>query len=119
VAAAPHNLIIERNLGGIEEEPVSHDGGARKRVIVRRGEIPHLNQFAESRVPAGGVIPAHRHEDMWELFLCTSGQGELAMPGARHALTPGRLVAVPPRTEHGLSSTGPEELVLLVLAVAV
>jgi len=76
---------------------------------------------SELRVPIGGRIPNHVHEDEWDISFIVSGHG------AHHQGTPpGETVtecrrhtwlAVPPGMAHGLVNTGRSPLVFYLLKV--
>jgi len=107
------------SLADLPAEGVSHDPAIRKQVLLRRGELPHLMQFAQSRLSPGQVARTHVHRDMWEVFLIEQGTGVMRVDGRPHPLAPGLCIAVAPGESHEIVSTGPEELVLTYFSVAV
>ena len=101
----------------LADEPVSHNARIRKRVIVRRGEVPHLTQIARATFPPGETVPAHTHLDMWELFICEEGKGMMTVNGRKIDLLPGTLVLVHPGDVHELSSDIHSGLIVSVIGV--
>jgi quercetin dioxygenase-like cupin family protein len=101
----------------LADEPVSHNARIRKRVIVRRGEVPHLAQIARATFPPAETAPAHTHLDMWELFICEEGKGVITVNGSKIALLPGTWVLVHPGDVHELNSDISSGLIVSVIGI--
>lgn len=104
-------------LGEVSEEGVSHDPELRKRVLLRRGEVPHLTAFSRATLRPGQAATPHAHADMHEVFWVESGRGEARVAGETLALEPGACLVVEPGEEHTLACTGAEDLVLLYFGI--
>ena len=104
-------------LADVPEEGVSHDPRIKKRVLLRKGDVPHLTNFSRARLLPGQSARAHRHTDMWEVFFVERGVGVLRVEGAGQTLAPGVCVAVEPGEEHEIVNTGSDELVLSYFGV--
>jgi quercetin dioxygenase-like cupin family protein len=102
----------------IREEGVSHDPEIKKQVLLRKGDLPHLTNFARSRLSPGQVSSAHYHADMYEVFFVESGSGLMRIDGHTEHLEPGICIAVGPREEHEITNTGACDLVLLYFGIA-
>lgn len=105
------------SLNNIPEQGVSHNTAIRKQVMLQKGDLPHLIQFAQARFEPGQVATAHSHADMHEVFLVQSGQGKMTVDGVVHALTPGVCIAVAPGEVHEVHNTGETWLVLTYFGV--
>lgn len=101
------------------DEPVSHNGAIRKRVILRKGSMPYVTQVSRANFPAGEKAPAHSHPDMWELFLCDFGAGIMRVNADSISLSQGVWVLVEPGDVHEVASLSDMPLVLTVFGVAV
>ena len=99
-------------LADVPEEGVSHDPGILKRVLLRRGDVPHLTGLARAVLRAGQRTTPHRHADMYEIFLVQAGSGTLTVEGKEVLLEPGVCVLVEPGEEHDIVNDGPSVLVL-------
>ncbi len=99
-------------LDQLPEESVSHNPAIKKRVLLRRGDLPGLIHFAQARFAPGQVADGHAHADMAEVFFVESGQGTITINGQPYSLTPGTCVAVEPGEHHKVVNSGSEELVL-------
>ena len=105
------------SLASIGDEPVSHNAKIKKRVILRRGEVPHLTQIARASFPPGEIAPAHVHPDMWELFICETGEGTITINDGEIKLSPGTWVLVEPGDTHEISSSKGSQLILSVFGL--
>lgn len=105
------------SLEAVPDEGVSHDPEIRKRVLLVRGDVPHLTAFTRSRLRPGQVARAHRHADMHEVFFVLEGSGRMMLDDAEHALAAGTCVAVAPGEAHEIRNNGAEDLVLLYFGV--
>lgn len=107
------------SLADLPEEEVSHNPEIKKRVMLRRGQLPHLTNFTQSTLLPGQTARAHRHPDMYEIFFVQSGAGVIRINDATHQLVAGHCVTVEPGEAHEIASTGPTELVLLYFGLEV
>ncbi len=105
------------DLAEVPAEPVSHNPEISKRVLMRRGELPHVNQFAQATLQPGQRASAHQHVDMWEVFHGVSGTGHLYVDSQSQEIRPGVCVVVEPGERHELVNSGATEFVVLVLGV--
>ena len=106
-------------LDALPVEGVSHNSRITKRVMLRRGELPHLTQFAQSRLRPGEIASAHAHADMVEVFLVEAGEGTIIVDGVPHALSPGSCIAIEPGESHEITCMGNAELVLTYFGIAI
>ena len=105
-------------LSDVSDEPVSHDPSIRKRVLLRRGDVPHVMQLAQARFAPGQVAPAHAHADMHEVFLVEAGEARFTVDGVAHRLGTGGCIAIAPGERHEVANAGATELVLTYFGVA-
>ncbi|MGF1522803.1 MAG: cupin domain-containing protein [Leptolyngbyaceae cyanobacterium] len=105
------------SLNAIPEQGVSHNTAIRKQVMLKKGDLPHMIQFAQAQFEPGQVADAHCHTDMHEVFLVQSGEGTMIVDGAPQALNPGVCIAVAPGETHEVRNTGTELLVLTYFGV--
>ena len=106
-----------RLLDHLPTQAVSHNPAIGKRVLLARGELPHITQFAQACFAPGQVAGEHRHLDMVEVFFVAAGQGTITIEGKAYALEPGTCIAVEPGEAHEVANTGDDELVLLYFGV--
>ena len=104
-------------IADVPREGVSHDPQITKQVLLRRGDLPHLNAFSRATFAPGQSARMHAHEDMFEVFWVESGTGQMRVDGADHQLAPGTCIMVEPREHHEISNTGSADLVLMYFAV--
>ena len=99
------------------EEDISHKKGIRKKVMLRKGQIPHITQFAQAIIPAGEIVEGHSHQDMYEIFFVEEGEGEVKINGMKYPLKKGSYIIIEPRENHEFSSNS--ELILTYFGVRV
>lgn len=58
----------------IPEEGVSHNPEIKKKVFIRKGEIPALMNFSSALFKPGDGVDFHMHETMTEIFYITEGK---------------------------------------------
>ncbi len=95
----------------------SHDPNILKRVLFRNGEIPHITQISETVFTPGQRVEKHTHVDMYELFICTAGLGEIRSGDKVHQLRAGTYVLCEPGDEHDVINTGEGNLVLTTIGI--
>ena len=101
----------------LPDEPVSHNPAIRKRVLIRKGEIPAIAQVARATFPPRQTAAAHAHPDMWELFICENGSGTMTLDNQKIRLTPGQFVLVEPNETHEIQSDENSPLELTMLGI--
>lgn len=108
-------------LDSIPVEPVNHKGsvGASKQVMIRKGQVPHMNMFARAVISPGGLVPSNQHADMDEIFHCVGGEGIIVIEGVDTVMHRGTTVHVPAGQMHSLHNTGESNLILLYWGVEV
>lgn len=104
-------------LDSLPEEGVSHDPELRKRVLLRRGEVPHLTALSRAVLRPGQAATPHAHADMHEVFWVAAGRGEARVAGEALPLEPGDCLVVEPGEEHTVACAGDDELVLLYFGI--
>lgn len=101
----------------LSEQPVSHNLEIKKRVLFQSDEIPHITQYAQTKLQPGQVATGHAHSDMWEIFLCIEGRGVIKVDGQAIKLEAGVCVLVEPGEVHEIENTSYRPLVLNTLGV--
>lgn len=105
------------SLADVEEEAVTHNADIKKRVMLRRGQLPHLTNFSQARIASGQSVSAHRHTGMHEVFFVAAGEGRIRVDDEEYRLSVGSCVAVESGEAHEITGTGATELVLLYFGI--
>ncbi len=87
------------------EDPTSP--GAFKKVLLARGALPPGGQLAMvnwAKIPPLRSFALHYHEDMFEVFIFTSGDGVMTVDSEEEAVGAGDAVVVPPKAQHKLTN---------------
>jgi quercetin dioxygenase-like cupin family protein len=105
------------SLADLPAECVSHNPEITKRVLLRRGDLPHLTNFSHSRLRPGQTASAHAHAGMHEVFFVESGAGVMRVDGREVTLEAGVCVAVEPGESHEIANTSESELTLIYFGI--
>jgi mannose-6-phosphate isomerase-like protein (cupin superfamily) len=88
--------------------------GSSIRELAGPSWTPARNQsLAEATVPVGKATTAHYHRTTEELYYIVSGTGLMRIADEERDVSRGDCIVIPPGTEHKLTNTGDEPLVLL------
>lgn len=104
-------------LGDVLQEGVSHNPEIEKQVLLRKGDLPHLTNFARSRLFPGQTTKAHKHADMFEVFYVESGIGTMTIDHREQQLAAGVCIAVVPGEVHEITNNGSFDLVLTYFGI--
>ena len=107
------------SLADVPESGVSHNPDIKKKVMLRKGDLPHLTNFSWTKLLPGQAASAHQHADMSEVFFVESGRGTIRIDDREHPLEAGVCVAVEPGEVHEIANTGSTELVLIYFGIEV
>lgn len=105
------------SLKKIAEEPVTHNPDIKKKVMIRKGEVPKLTNFSRSVFAPGQVAPLHRHENMYEVFFVEGGTAGFLVNGSRYVVSKGECVTIAAGDEHEVSNAGEHDLVLIYFGI--
>jgi mannose-6-phosphate isomerase-like protein (cupin superfamily) len=105
------------SLANVTPQGVVHNPDIIKRVLLPKGTIPHLTNFSQAVFLPQQVAPAHRHEQMVEVFFAVSGSGTITINETPHLLAMGTCVLVDAGELHEVANTGTVPLVLLYFGI--
>ncbi len=105
------------SLEKIKSEPVSHNPKIQKKVFVKKGDIPHMLQFAQSTFTSGQIASEHVHEDMYEIYLVEGGQGIVKVAGKVEQIKLGDCIIIEPGDAHEFLNTGADDLILTYFGI--
>lgn len=105
------------NLNQIPEQKVSHNPKIKKKVMLNRGDVPHLTNFSQAVFTPGQVASAHFHQDMSEVFFVESGEGVIYINERKYPLARGTCIAVEVGEVHKIVNTGDKNLILTYFGI--
>lgn len=92
------------------EEQVPQRGEAQWKTLISAGVTrSEALTLGVARLPPGGVLHAHRHEQH-EAYLVLDGAGVVTVDGASRPVGPGASVFIPGNAVHSVRSTGETDL---------
>lgn len=109
--------MIKRHLGKISDQGVSHNPDILKRVLVAKGELPHVLQIARTTFEPGQIADVHVHQDAHEYFLCEAGKGSAVVNKEKVQISPGTFLIMEPGDQHEIINSGNEQLIFTTILV--
>jgi mannose-6-phosphate isomerase-like protein (cupin superfamily) len=100
----------EREWQGWREEQITERGEVQWRTLISAGLTPSVGlTLGVARVPSGGSLAAHRHEQP-EVYLVLDGTGVVTIDGSSSRVGPRASVFIPGGAVHSVQATGPTDL---------
>jgi len=103
-------IIFIRNNEVIKEK-VNHKNNVMKEVILQKGLVPNLLQFAKTKLSKGDKIEKHLHESMIEVFYVLTGELLVIEDEIKTKVFPGDTFVIYPRQNHSLVSVKDTEII--------
>ena len=107
------------SIENLENEGVSHNREIKKKVMLKRGDLPHLTGFSRAVFIGGQTADAHSHNDMCEVFYVEEGEGLFRINEKEYQLKKGVCIAVEPGERHEIVNIGEADLVILYFGIMV
>lgn len=106
-------------LSKIKPEATSHGSieNLRKKVIIRKGEIPHLAQFAQGYFEPGSIAPKHKHIDMYEIFLVEKGEIKFIVNSKTCLLKEGDAITIEPGDYHEVKNNSESTVIMTYFSI--
>lgn len=104
-------------LNTLPPQTVSHNPEITKKVMLAKGDLPHLTNFSQAVFAPGQVASAHAHRDMSEVFFVSEGKGMITIDEREYELSPGICIAVEAGETHEVSNTGTKNLILTYFGI--
>ena len=105
------------NLSNLPPQSVSHNPEITKKVMLSKGDLPHLTNFSQATFAPGQIAIAHYHRDMSEVFFVNAGLGVMRIDQQEYDLVPGVCVSVETGEVHEIINTGTENLILTYFGI--
>lgn len=105
------------SLSHLPEESVSHNPKIKKKVLLKKDEIPNLTGFSQARITPGQVVGAHTHDDMYEIFFFEEGKGIVRVDDKEYQVEKGICIMIEPGEAHNIINTASSDLVLTYFGI--
>ena len=60
----------------LPEIGTSHDDAIKKKVFIKKDEVPQLMMFGSATFAPGQEVETHKHDSMYEVFYIQTGKAE-------------------------------------------
>ena len=109
--------MIVRNLRDEEVRETTYraHGGGIAQMILDRRVLKEIGFLAIAQLEPGKQLEAHV-DPMEEIYFIMSGEGKMTLDDETRHVVPGDAIWLPTGSRHGLTNTGNEDCVLLVVA---
>ncbi|MBW1691429.1 MAG: cupin domain-containing protein [Deltaproteobacteria bacterium] len=109
--------MIVRNLRDeevLETTYRAHGGGIAQMILDRR-VLREIGFLAIAQLSPGKELEAHV-DPMEEIYFIMSGEGEMALDDETRHVVSGDAIWIPTGSRHGLTNTGKDDCIILVVA---
>ena len=106
------------NIKDLPEIPANHKGNILKKVILDKGEIPHLMMFSSATFKPSQKVEAHKHDTMYEVFFIQSGKAEFIINNKKEIVTTGDCITIAPGEIHSQSNPFQKDVTWLYFGIA-
>lgn len=101
----------------IPEIGVSHNKDIKKRVFLKKGDIPKLATFGSAILKPGQSVPAHKHDTAFEVFYILNGKAEFIVNDKKVELVAGDCITIEPGEVHPQSNPYDEDVKWLYFVI--
>ncbi len=98
------------------EQPPAHFDAFSKMLVHPTNADTRYFDFRLSSYQPKGYAEVHMHEVAENIYYILQGRGIVELDGKRHLVEPHMVIHIPPGVRHGISNTGLEDLVFVVVA---
>lgn len=107
------------SLKTLPEEPNVHNPNITKKVMIKNGQVPHLTNLTEAKLPPGAIASEHAHQDMYEVFFTEIGMATAKINGQVFELPEGSCITVEPGEAHEISNQSKEDAIIKYLGIEI
>ena len=112
--------IIKRSAHEIPKEE-AHGGSGSRKVLVSSDHMQsaHLEAMTHGWLPAGKTFDWHQHDDVEEIMVVVSGNGEVHDEDGVYTYEPGDVFVFPANTQHKIHNPSSDEHEMIFVRVKV
>lgn len=107
-------MVEDARVVSAASRPIKDLPGRTLRWVADRAVGTTATAALENYLPAGGFVPAHRHE-VEELLVCLAGRGEFHIDERMHSFCEGDTVIIPARRVHSFRNVGDGRMRVLAI----
>lgn len=102
----------------IKEIKANHQGNILKKILIEKGEIPHIMMFSSATFKPQQKVETHKHDSMFEVFYIQSGKAEFIINDTKHIVESGNCITIEPGELHSQSNPFNEDVTWVYFGIA-
>lgn len=96
----------------------SHNEEIKKKVFIKKGEIPQLMMFGSATFTPGQEVESHKHDTMYEVFYIQSGKAAFIVNDKKMIVVPGDCITIEQGEYHSMSNPFTEDVTWVYFGIA-
>ncbi|MCG1037021.1 cupin domain-containing protein [Polaribacter sargassicola] len=88
----------------LPEIGTSHDESIKKKVFIKKGEVPQLMMFGSATFTPGQEVETHKHDTMYEVFYIQTGKAEFIINDKKMIVVAGDCITIEQGEYHSMSN---------------
>ena len=106
------------HINNITETKANHQGNILKKILIGKGEIPHVMMFNTATFKPHEKVELHKHDTMYEVFYVQSGKAEFTINNNSFIVEAGHCITVEPGEWHSQSNPFDKDVTWLYFGIA-
>lgn len=102
----------------LPEIGTSHNDDIKKKVFIKKGEVPQLMMFGSATFTPGQAVETHKHDSMYEVFYIQTGKAEFIINNLKLIVVPGDCITIEQGELHSMSNPFKENVTWVYFGIA-
>ncbi|MDO3694224.1 cupin domain-containing protein [Wenyingzhuangia sp. chi5] len=102
----------------LQEILTNHNANVKKKVFIKKGEIPQLMMFGSATFKPGDKVETHVHKTMYEVFYIQTGTIDFIINGNKTTVYAGDCITIEPGELHSQHNNYCEKVTWIYFGIA-
>ncbi len=102
----------------LPEIGTSHNDAIKKKVFIKKDEVPQLMMFGSATFAPGQEVETHKHDSMYEVFYIQTGKAEFIINDQKLIVVPGDCVTIEQGEYHSMRNPFHENVTWVYFGIA-
>ncbi|EAQ40965.1 cupin domain-containing protein [Polaribacter sp. MED152] len=102
----------------LPEIGTTHNEAIKKKVFIKKEEIPKLMMFGSATFTPGQEVDTHKHDTMCEVFYILSGKAEFIVNSKKHNVVTGDCITIEQGEFHSMRNPFLEDVTWVYFGIA-